>query len=191
MQGAWLFSAVAELVAAQFYLLKRERRNFIFWESSSLINFGSLERKSVIVAKNEHESFHVPKTLILISCHFSEKHNMFLQNLLATYNCSLKTTSKFLANRTLLNTILTNNSLEVHEVPNPGYQEGASLALMYAFNNNLFESYDCAICLNPDVIICNDSRILAGIMNHAFDGIFANFILFQNLLDSWGQHYCP
>jgi len=78
------------------------------------------------------------------------------------------------ANMTLLRTIFNNNKLEVHEVPNPGYQAGAILALMYAFENNLFESYDWVIRLNPDVIIRDDTKIIAGIIEPAFDGIFVN-----------------
>ncbi len=56
--------------------------------------------------------------------------------------------------------VFRNNYLQVHEEPNPGYQEGAMLALSVAGGNRWFRPYDWVIRLNPDVLILTQMEAL-------------------------------
>lgn len=57
---------------------------------------------------------------------------------------------------------------------NPGYQEGATLAITEAIRNNWFDGYDWVIRINPDVIIRNDSWLLRTMNDTSVDAIFAD-----------------
>ena len=59
-------------------------------------------------------------------------------------------------------------------VSNPGYQEGAILALVEGFKNGWFEDYDWVIRVNPDVLIRNDTFILASMADESISGIFVD-----------------
>lgn len=53
-------------------------------------------------------------------------------------------------------------SVNIHRHPtNPGLQAGAVLAMTEAFDKGWFQDYDWVIRLNPDVIVRDDSKLLA------------------------------
>lgn len=121
------------------------------------------------------------RVLTFITSHFSPDHIRCLQNRWPNViaHSRLLQNSDFLVfatgptNQTLLKQIFGNSTnLHIHEEPNPGYQEGAILALKIAAERRWFAPYDWVIRLNPDVLILNDTDILSNIMNPNVDGIF-------------------
>ena len=56
---------------------------------------------------------------------------------------------------------------------NPGYQEGAIMAMGDAVANDWFAPYDWIVRLNPDVLIRDDDFLLRTMRNETVDGIFA------------------
>jgi len=123
-----------------------------------------------------------PKVLLFITTHFSEPHVRFFQrcwphsiaNSLLLQNAEVLICVTGTANRTLLEALFANNALQIHEVDNPGYHTGAKMALNLAGEHRWFDSYDWVIRQNPDVIVRNDTEILASITDPAVDGIFVN-----------------
>ena len=123
-----------------------------------------------------------PKVLLFITTHFSELHVSFFQrcwphsiaNSLLLQNAGVFVCVTGTANRTLLEGLFANNILKIHEMPNPGYYTGDKMALNLAGELKWFDSYDWVIRQNPDVIVRNDTEILASIMNPAVDRIFVN-----------------
>lgn len=121
--------------------------------------------------------------MIYLTTHFSADHIKFLQNcwhesiekskLLQSADVLVFLTGRP-ANLTLLESIFFRNNVKVHKVPNPGYQGGAILAMNLGFEKKLFHGYDWVIRLNPDVIIHNDTTIIARILDPSLDGIFVN-----------------
>ena len=136
------------------------------------------------------EMFHnitntLPKVLVFMTTHFSLSHINFLQQCWpkAISRSSLLQSSDVLVfstgqtNRTLLELVFAGNNLVVHEEPNPGYHEGAILALHSGGVHGWFNDYDWVIRLNPDVIIRDDTEIIKNLMNPDIDGIFINCFL--------------
>ena len=72
----------------------------------------------------------------------------------------------------------SNQSVRVILRDNPGYQEGANLAMAEAVANKTikswFATYDWVIRLNADAIIRNDTQLLAFMHDPDVDGIFAD-----------------
>ena len=65
-------------------------------------------------------------------------------------------------------------AITIHERPNPGYQEGAVLALVEGFRNGWFEGYDWVVRLNPDVLVRNDTFLVETMQDDAVSGIFVD-----------------
>ena len=78
------------------------------------------------------------------------------------------------ANMTLINHVFGNGRVAVHEAPNPGRQAGAILAVAEGFKQGWFEEYDWVVRVNPDVLILNDTFIMAAMNDASIDGIFAD-----------------
>ena len=57
---------------------------------------------------------------------------------------------------------------------NPGYQEGANLAMSEGAGRSLFSNYDWVIRLNPDVIILDSRWILKTMLTPDVDAIFVD-----------------
>jgi hypothetical protein len=57
---------------------------------------------------------------------------------------------------------------------NPGYQEGANLAFVEGLANGWFCNYEWVIRLNPDVIVRNDSWLLARMNESDVHGVFVD-----------------
>jgi hypothetical protein len=75
---------------------------------------------------------------------------MYVQSLLGFGSCS----SAYCAMTDAITGII------IHSRPNPGYQDGAILAIREAFKNHWFDDYDWVIRLNPDVLIRSNSFLL-------------------------------
>ena len=124
----------------------------------------------------------LPKVLLFLTSHFSTSHTRFLQECwphsiaksLLLQHADVLVLSTGPHNLTILKEVFANNKLVIHDTPNPGYQAGAILALQLDVKHKWFNGYDWVIRLNPDVIIRNDTDILANIMNPDVDGIFVN-----------------
>jgi hypothetical protein len=74
----------------------------------------------------------------------------------------------------LITSIFSRTGIAVHVRPNPGYQEGAVLALVEAYKNGWFEGYDWVVLVNPDVLIRNDTFLLESMANDNISGIFVD-----------------
>ena len=74
----------------------------------------------------------------------------------------------------LIHSVFARPGITVQVRPNPGWQEGASLALAAAYENRWFEGYDWVIRLNPDVIIRDDSFLRQAMANDSITGIFSD-----------------
>lgn len=127
------------------------------------------------------------RTLIYMSTHLSSEHVQFLQHcwphVVAT--SSLVRNADVLVFITgqaqpkiteMLSSIFKSLNVTIKVFPNPGYQEGAILALDEALLENWFGSYNWVVRVNPDVIIRNDSWILETMNDTNVDGIFVDCI---------------
>jgi hypothetical protein len=77
-------------------------------------------------------------------------------------------------NMTLINSVFAGMGVVVHGMGNPGYNEGAILALTQAMENHWFDKYEWVIRANPDVLIRNDSFLLERFEDSRIHGIFAD-----------------
>jgi hypothetical protein len=126
------------------------------------------------------------RILIFITTHLSDMHYTYLENcwpaLIA--KSPLFKQSDFMmfitesqgrkVNMTLINFVFTETGISVHSAENPGYQQGAILALTEAIGNHWFDKYDWVIRVNPDVLIRNDSFLLERFEDSGIHGVFAD-----------------
>jgi hypothetical protein len=78
-------------------------------------------------------------------------------------------------NMTLMRTVFPKNKLKsIYVHPNPGHQEGATLAMNEGFERGYSTGYDWVIRVNPDVLIRNDTWILSTFANEDVHGVFAD-----------------
>ena len=61
-----------------------------------------------------------------------------------------------------------------HRTQNPGYQEGAILAITEAIENHWFDKYDWVIRVNPDVLIRDDTFLLERFGDSRIHSIFVD-----------------
>jgi hypothetical protein len=124
-------------------------------------------------------------TLIYITTHLSNQHYTFfkycwpglLQSLplFQRSDFMMFVTQKHEQDKidmNLIRSVFARPGITVHVRPNPGYQEGAVLALVEAYKNGWFEGYDWVVRVNPDVLIRNDTYILQSMANNSISGIF-------------------
>lgn len=78
--------------------------------------------------------------------------------------------------RSLIESIFAETNITIHLRPNPGYNEGAVLAMTEAFRNGWFDGYDWIIRVNPDVLIRNDTILLDILDKQDVDGVFVDCI---------------
>ena len=122
------------------------------------------------------------KTLIFIATHMSELHNTSLQNCwpeALTRSPTLLGSSDVLFFTTTAPTqdivsLFGPNRVRVELYTNPGYQEGAILALTTAVRKGWFNGYDWVVRLNPDVIIRDETWLVQTMQDPGVDGIFAD-----------------
>ena len=74
----------------------------------------------------------------------------------------------------LINSVFNKTGIAIVFVSNPGYQVGAILALVEGYKHGWFEDYDWVIRVNPDVLIRNDTFILASMAVDSVHGIFVD-----------------
>jgi len=72
----------------------------------------------------------------------------------------------------LVESIFARTGIIIHVRHNPGYQEGAILALVEAYKKGWFGGYDWVVRVNPDVLIRNDTFLLQSMANNSISGIF-------------------
>jgi hypothetical protein len=77
-------------------------------------------------------------------------------------------------NMTLIDSVFAGAGVVVHGMENPGYNEGAILALTEAMDSHWFDKYEWVIRVNPDVLIRNDSFLLERFEDSRIHGIFAD-----------------
>lgn len=126
------------------------------------------------------------KVLIYITTHFSSTHAQFLRHCWPTLlsRSRLYRTSELVMfvtlaegaefNTTFIKTVFGDVDITVHVRSNPGYSEGAILAMAEGFQHGWFEGFDWVIRVNPDVLIRNDSFLLENLDKHDIDGVFAD-----------------
>jgi hypothetical protein len=72
----------------------------------------------------------------------------------------------------LIHSVFAKPDVAIQMRPNPGYQEGAILALVEAYRNRWFEDYDWVVRVNPDVVIRDDTFLLQTMEDDSVSGIF-------------------
>jgi hypothetical protein len=75
---------------------------------------------------------------------------------------------------TFIESVFARTGITTFFTSNPGYNEGAILALVKGFQNGWFEKYDWVVRVNPDVLIKNDTFILASMADKSINGIFVD-----------------
>ena len=108
-----------------------------------------------------------PTVLIYLTTHASTSHLAFLHTrwpdllnqtqLLRKADVTIFSTGDPALNSKLTAPFFHNPNCIVINVPNPGYQAGANLAMSWAVNTSAFDSYDWVVRLNPDVLVLNDT----------------------------------
>lgn len=81
--------------------------------------------------------------------------------------------SSFPRSRVLLN-LWSPEKVRIEFYDNPGWHEGAILALTRALEGKWFDAYDWIIRINPDVIIRDERFLLDNMLDKDVDGIFAS-----------------
>ena len=142
---------------------------------------------SILRDQTAHRKSSPPRVLTYITTHLSSQHYAFLEG---CWPGSLKSLPIFQGSdfmmfvtaepdRTqidmeLIRSVFARPGITVHVRPNPGYQEGAVLALTAAFEHGWFEGYDWVIQVNPDVLIRNDTFLRQSMANDRISGIFVD-----------------
>mgnify|MGYP006085712309 CR=1 FL=1 len=127
----------------------------------------------------KHTVFRKPpikKNLIFITTHMSRYHQIYLKE------CWVKLLKKRKIIKDADIMIFTTKTPQwLHEIfptaiikkyKNPGYQEGANLALQKLMKYKWYDGYEWVIRLNPDVIIKSDDWLLRTMQNPKIHGIF-------------------
>lgn len=122
------------------------------------------------------------RVLLFITTHLPDKHIEFFRqcwpNLLS--NSVLLQHADvllFTANEPptdILQDVFHGKHVRVENYTNPGYQDGAEIAMKMATTNSWFEGYDWVIRLNPDVLILEDEWLIEKMLDLSVDGIFAD-----------------
>ncbi|EWM20359.1 hypothetical protein Naga_100877g2 [Nannochloropsis gaditana] len=126
------------------------------------------------------------KSLFYVTTHLSPSHYQYLEkcwpSLLAksqAYRQSdfvifITKSNGSMIDWNVINATFAGTKVTVHVVDNPGYQEGAMLAMTEAYRNHWFDGYEWVIRVNPDVLIRNDTFLLEGMRDPGIEGIFAD-----------------
>jgi hypothetical protein len=131
-----------------------------------------------------HQTKPGKRILIYLTTHLSETHTILLErcwpSLLA--KSSLFKQADFIiyvtesedrkVNMTLIDSVFANTGVTLHVRPNPGYNEGAVLAVTEAIRKHWFDPYEWIIRLNADVLIRNDTFLLEHFKDKGAQGIF-------------------
>lgn len=120
------------------------------------------------------------RVLVYITTHMSKSHIQFMEScwevMVAKSKLLQKADFMFYApkkpDEALLRRIFPTQSVEIKVVRNLQKQQGAIEALRFGFENGLFEKYDWVIRVNPDVLILDDTFLLANMLDDDVDGIF-------------------
>jgi len=133
-----------------------------------------LENKTTSAFENLHIA-------IFITTHMTKSHISFLRRcwpaaleivpMLKQSDCILFTTEDPPAD---LHPLVFDkfHSFQMHKYENPGYHEGALLAMASAMDNNWFADFDWVIRVNADVLIRDDSFFHQVFVDPSVDAIF-------------------
>lgn len=126
------------------------------------------------------------KSLFYVTTHLSPSHYEFFQkcwpSLLAKsplykesdFLIFVSRSNASIIDWSVLNATFANATYAVQVMDNPGYQEGAMLALTEAFSKHWFDGYEWVIRVNPDVLIRNDTFLRKSMQDSSIKGIFAD-----------------
>jgi len=124
------------------------------------------------------------RVLLYITTHVSDAHKTLLRtcwpdlltksSLLRDAEVLVLSTGDKKHNRELVSPFVDNPKVSVVNVPNPGYQEGAHLAMTVGIERGFFNMYDWIIRVNPDVLIVNETWILQTLHLPDVDAIFVD-----------------
>ena len=126
------------------------------------------------------------RILIFITTHLSAQHYTYLENCWPALikKSALFKQSDFMMfitesegekpNMARINSVFAGVGITVHSTGNPGWQQGAILALTEAIENHWFDKYDWVVRLNPDVLIRNDSFLLERFEDSRIHGVFVD-----------------
>jgi hypothetical protein len=143
------------------------------------------------VARIDRQSIHSlqqtkpeKRILIYITTHLSETHSFLLErcwpSLLsksplfkqADFMMYVTESEDRKVNMTVVDSVFANTGVTLLVRPNPGYNEGAVLAITEAFQEHWFDAYEWVIRLNADVLIRNDTFLLEQFKDKSAQGIF-------------------
>jgi len=122
--------------------------------------------------------------LLYLTTHASDSHLAFLHSrwpdllrqskLLSKADVTIFSTGDPALNSNLTAVFSLNPKCAVINFPNPGYQAGANVAMLWASNTSAFERYEWLIRLNPDVLVLNDTWIHETMRDKNVDAIFVD-----------------
>jgi hypothetical protein len=126
------------------------------------------------------------KVLIYITTHLSNAHVHYLKmcwpSMIANsqilrrsdFNMFVTTSNVERVNAHLIESLFSAVNFKLHVRKNPGYQEGAMLAMTEAYEHGWFKHYDWVIRLNPDVFIKNETFLLQRLHEPDISGVFVD-----------------
>ena len=134
---------------------------------------------------------HHPRILTYITSHLSSQHRAFLEGCWPGLLASLPlfrasdfmmfvTSGQAASGKRVDTGFITSlfsqagKAITIHERPNPGYQEGAVLALVEGYRHGWFKGYDWVVRLNPDVLVRDDTFLLQAMGDDTVHGIFVD-----------------
>ena len=133
---------------------------------------------------------HRLRVMVYITTHMSPMHTGFLENcwpsmmsrvdmfqsaeVLVFATPANRSTTQMRDYKTFLSRVFDGHNLTVLYRTNPGYQQGAMLALLNAIEYDWFSGYDWVVRLNPDVLVRSDRWITKTMATPGVDGIFVD-----------------
>lgn len=122
------------------------------------------------------------RVLLFVTSHLPDQHVEFLRKcwpgLISKSSLLQHADVLFFAGGELptdiLEDVFQGKNVRVERYKNPGYQEGAMLAMEAATSQHWFDDYDWVIRVNPDVLILDDEWLVKNLLDDGVDGIFAD-----------------
>mmetsp|Transcript_7711 Transcript_7711/g.14403 ORF Transcript_7711/g.14403 Transcript_7711/m.14403 type:complete len:294 (-) Transcript_7711:29-910(-) len=151
-------------------------------QASSMLSMQSLRANSSSILAKTRKDLSDIKILLYVTTHLPEEHLPYLRycwpslianSALLQHADILMFTAKDLPQD--VRDVFRNNSLRVEKYENPGYQEGAKLAMeMLTLDSSWYANYDWVIRVNPDVLILDDDWLIQNMLNDDVGGIFVD-----------------
>jgi hypothetical protein len=160
--------------------------NTVIQRNSSVPTTVSSDTTSTMVSSlvgnnSDNASFEDLRIAIFITTHMTEEHATFLRrcwssavenvSMLRQSDCILFTTEDPPVDL-LPSTFEKFHAFQIHTYENPGYHEGALLAMSVAMDNDWFADYDWVLRVNADVVIRDDSFFRQVLVDPSVDAVF-------------------